>query len=237
MNTDNRLLAKYKVTTINAHTIAYAVCSIIVIKLILYLIYQLRNRYVKLLELSQADDSVRDNSTRQYLTTHRHQDIANNSNNLTTRQLIAQSLMQTWRVRTHDIGDHDSNIHHPVNHSDSFLDESICKLKNERMALINIFLQYSVYKNEPHIHNQDHDYDWSSSVWKHEIENGILSSPTILECTICLDPYNTGDEVATCMVDGCNHHFHTECITLWFMQHDHCPLCRKCVIQNVASCT
>jgi len=46
------------------------------------------------------------------------------------------------------------------------------------------------------------------------------------ECVICLDSYESGESIAWGKADQCHHIFHEECISLWLLQHDECPLCR-----------
>lgn len=46
-------------------------------------------------------------------------------------------------------------------------------------------------------------------------------------CSICLEPYEVGDEVCSSNTKQCEHMFHLNCISDWLMKHhDHCPMCR-----------
>lgn len=51
------------------------------------------------------------------------------------------------------------------------------------------------------------------------------------ECTICMEPYKSGDEV---LVLPCStlHHFHDYCITVWLNVQSTCPNCRKPIFEN-----
>ena len=61
------------------------------------------------------------------------------------------------------------------------------------------------------------------------------SRSTDPECTICLDKFATGDSISWPKYGGCDHIYHTECITEWLAtcMHDDCPLCRVAIIGNV----
>ncbi|KDO59730.1 hypothetical protein CISIN_1g0024832mg, partial [Citrus sinensis] len=49
-------------------------------------------------------------------------------------------------------------------------------------------------------------------------------SPTDLEpCCICQEEYTDGDDLG---VLDCGHNFHTDCIKLWLMQKNLCPICK-----------
>lgn len=59
------------------------------------------------------------------------------------------------------------------------------------------------------------------------------------ECSICLDRFQKGDEVAWSKSPSCNHFFHTDCILQWLSSkkrngtmHDSCPLCRHQIIPS-----
>ena len=45
------------------------------------------------------------------------------------------------------------------------------------------------------------------------------------ECTICLSPFEDGEELAVLTV--CSHRFHEECIAEWLEQSEKCPLCKQ----------
>ena len=45
----------------------------------------------------------------------------------------------------------------------------------------------------------------------------------IYECPICLDNFETKDEIR---VTVCKHKFHKECIDSWFDKELNCPMCK-----------
>ena len=69
-----------------------------------------------------------------------------------------------------------------------------------------------------------------------------------LECSICLDNFNSNDVIAWAKDGGdptpisgaasddtgCDHIFHQECLISWLQQHDDCPLCRRKVVHDNA---
>ena len=129
----------------------------------------------------------------------------NLSHRSTTRQLITQSLIQTWRM-----GESTSTS---VN---THTDEEIVALRNQRLDLMRKCLKYKII-------GEGDEGDTSCTVENDNVERGEYDS---LECSICLDAYNNGEKRATPLSGGCFHAFHDECITLWLLQHDHCPVCR-----------
>lgn len=60
-----------------------------------------------------------------------------------------------------------------------------------------------------------------------------------IECSICLDTFTEGDEIAwakdgsrtpSMAVEECDHIFHRECLVSWLQHHDECPLCRRLLV-------
>ena len=49
------------------------------------------------------------------------------------------------------------------------------------------------------------------------------------QCCICLDPL---DETQIIRNLPCEHKFHKQCIDLWVLKKNSCPLCNKNVLQN-----
>ncbi|KAL1569600.1 RING-type E3 ubiquitin transferase [Salvia divinorum] len=57
---------------------------------------------------------------------------------------------------------------------------------------------------------------------------GILGFDAAAECSVCLSPYEEGDEVRKLK---CNHTFHKGCVDTWLQQDSAtCPLCRRPVL-------
>jgi hypothetical protein len=56
----------------------------------------------------------------------------------------------------------------------------------------------------------------------------IGTSYSVQLCSICLDEYKVGDEIAYSKNDECYHAFHKDCIIEWLLKHgDSCPICRN----------
>lgn len=51
----------------------------------------------------------------------------------------------------------------------------------------------------------------------------IGENKRLIECTVCKDEFNIGDEGVSM---PCSHLFHRECITPWLKAHNSCPTCR-----------
>jgi hypothetical protein len=45
-------------------------------------------------------------------------------------------------------------------------------------------------------------------------------------CSVCLEPFCQGEEVAWSRELKCQHCFHSECLVPWLMKHGECPVCR-----------
>ena len=63
-------------------------------------------------------------------------------------------------------------------------------------------------------------------------QNRLEEERTNVDCPICLDELN----YKTCSISGlnCGHHFHIECILIWFKQKETqtCPMCLQQVSNN-----
>ena len=46
-------------------------------------------------------------------------------------------------------------------------------------------------------------------------------------CSICLEEYRVGDNIAWSRHPECNHVYHRECIGKWLESKSSCPICRK----------
>jgi len=68
----------------------------------------------------------------------------------------------------------------------------------------------------------------SSSLYNdnNDDENGVM-------CSICLEPFESEEEVAWSKHMKCQHIFHADCLEQWLMKHDDCPICRKTFIEDV----
>ena len=68
---------------------------------------------------------------------------------------------------------------------------------------------------------------------------GINTDRTISGvCTICLCPYEDGDQISWSTEESCQHAFHTDCIIPWLAKKEEpkCPVCRQefCATPNVS---
>jgi len=60
-----------------------------------------------------------------------------------------------------------------------------------------------------------------------ESANGSLCSVDRMMCSICLEPYKSGDLVSWSIKEECNHVFHYRCIYPWLLKSEQCPVCRS----------
>ena len=58
---------------------------------------------------------------------------------------------------------------------------------------------------------------------KKKADDNMLGPEGKAECTICIEELHKGDEVT---VLPCSHWFHGECVVLWLIEHNTCPICR-----------
>jgi len=60
------------------------------------------------------------------------------------------------------------------------------------------------------------------------------SDDTNLEitCSVCLDVFEVGDELAWSQKLTCQHVFHKDCLISWLMKDDGCPYCRVAMIDD-----
>lgn len=52
-----------------------------------------------------------------------------------------------------------------------------------------------------------------------------ITSISTSECTICLEPLHENIKKLTC-----DHEFHEECLSRWFLEKEECPICRTKII-------
>jgi hypothetical protein len=62
------------------------------------------------------------------------------------------------------------------------------------------------------------------------ITDAMLGETGVANCSICVDPVQSG-ELVTLM--HCDHWFHGECITTWLNDHNTCPICRKSISEGL----
>lgn len=83
--------------------------------------------------------------------------------------------------------------------------------------------------------HSDNSHSWTISVIESLRSNTDSSTNSIcscaqLDCSICLQAYENGEQIALAKTDKCNHVFHKECIQMWLIENDDCPLCRCQII-------
>ena len=52
-------------------------------------------------------------------------------------------------------------------------------------------------------------------------------------CAICLENYETNDEI---LIFRCNHCFHPDCIEPWISDNNVCPICKQPIFENIDTC-
>ncbi|KAH9533131.1 hypothetical protein CY35_18G035200 [Sphagnum magellanicum] len=52
------------------------------------------------------------------------------------------------------------------------------------------------------------------------------------ECAVCLSDFEEEDDL--CLLPGCKHVFHQDCIDVWFQSHSTCPLCRASLVPKTS---
>ncbi|KAL0930423.1 uncharacterized protein CTRU02_214498 [Colletotrichum truncatum] len=56
-----------------------------------------------------------------------------------------------------------------------------------------------------------------------KVDQKMLGPEGKVECTICIDSFNEGDDAT---VLPCKHWFHDQCVVMWLKEHNTCPICR-----------
>ena len=51
-------------------------------------------------------------------------------------------------------------------------------------------------------------------------------------CSVCLEPYQQGENVSMPRYQQCRHIFHSDCIISWLVKHNDCPCCRTTIVNN-----
>lgn len=51
-------------------------------------------------------------------------------------------------------------------------------------------------------------------------------------CSICLEPFSTGDLLSWSKVLRCQHIFHFNCLMPWLLKRNCCPLCRVDLVED-----
>nr|GMC98110.1 RING-H2 finger protein ATL43 [Ipomoea batatas] len=63
-------------------------------------------------------------------------------------------------------------------------------------------------------------------------EGSIRGEERDKECAICIAGFEKGD-IST-ILSSCNHKFHSDCIAIWLVLHQTCPICRATAVQPVS---
>ena len=65
--------------------------------------------------------------------------------------------------------------------------------------------------------------------WKNFLDSNV--TPKV--CGICLEAYQTGDQVCLSYNEDCEHVFHKDCIMSWLVNHEDCPNCRASFLKPI----
>ena len=60
-----------------------------------------------------------------------------------------------------------------------------------------------------------------------DLQNSFSTSGEKMVCTICLESLEAGEEVSWSRNLECNHCYHKDCISMWLIKHNECPVCRN----------
>ena len=64
-----------------------------------------------------------------------------------------------------------------------------------------------------------------------EVEKEEHESEDEYACAICLEEYNTGEEVCWSRSPRCRHVYHRACAEQWLLYDDKCPCCRNSYLE------
>jgi len=53
-----------------------------------------------------------------------------------------------------------------------------------------------------------------------------------MTCTICLEPFEAGQDLSFSRGLKCHHCFHRDCLVPWMMRNDDCPMCRTRLVDD-----
>ena len=100
--------------------------------------------------------------------------------------------------------------------------EEIAREREARVRSRTEFVQQSLvcydYQSErkqDQVPHQDHD-----------VEEGLP------QCAICMETLKTGDKMTRATSGKCDHFFHFDCISDWFIKSSHCPICRNIFMEG-----
>ncbi|KAL7536139.1 hypothetical protein ACHAWF_005380 [Thalassiosira exigua] len=69
-------------------------------------------------------------------------------------------------------------------------------------------------------------------------EEGLGASSDSMVCSICIEPFRVGEQVAWSKLGHCRHVFHYECILPWaVIGHEECPVCRAAFWRRDMPCS
>ncbi|KAG8367676.1 hypothetical protein BUALT_Bualt16G0097700 [Buddleja alternifolia] len=68
-----------------------------------------------------------------------------------------------------------------------------------------------------------------------EVTYSAAAFPAALDCAICLDLFQDGDNCRKLM--GCKHLFHSKCVDRWIKKKPTCPVCRTRVDFDPSGCS
>ena len=71
-----------------------------------------------------------------------------------------------------------------------------------------------------------------------ELGTGLMNDTELQEdnedmtCTICLEPFEVGQDLSFSRDLKCHHCFHSDCLIPWLHKSDECPICRTVLIED-----
>mmetsp|Transcript_19451 Transcript_19451/g.41898 ORF Transcript_19451/g.41898 Transcript_19451/m.41898 type:complete len:267 (+) Transcript_19451:111-911(+) len=101
--------------------------------------------------------------------------------------------------------------------------------RQERVQSRTDFLHRNLVNFSYREGNDDEDDDKTATGVPKDIEAPITDQEdqgATATCTICMEPFQTGDRMAKSDMKKCQHTFHYDCMVDWLVRKQECPICR-----------